>query len=192
MSNLPIRRRTDPPSTSQSPSSPRRRTFPPSRSAGVRAVTVEPARSSAYECGRTRPRPPAARVAATTGASAVPVRRSRRPPMPVVNSAGGGNPSGGRTAETAGALVFAARHRFHAIRRGSCGYDASIGVSGRPSRSWSAPPGVIARGRNLQDARHCANRRHGLVRAHEPVNPFGLVSLSRANQSAAFARTSRS
>ena len=67
-----------------------------------------------------------------------------------------------------------------------------IGVGGRPSRNWSAPPGVIARGRNLQDAGHCPNRIHGLVRAHEPVNPFGLALLSRANQAAAFARMSRS
>ena len=66
------------------------------------------------------------------------------------------------------------------------------GVGGRPSRNWSAPPGVIARGRNLQDAGHCPNRIHGLVRAHEPVNPFGLALLSRANQAAAFARMSRS
>ena len=47
------------------------------------------------------------------------------------------------------------------------------GVGGRPSRSWSDPPGVIARGRNLQDAGHGANGIHGLVRAHQPVNPFG-------------------
>jgi hypothetical protein len=67
-----------------------------------------------------------------------------------------------------------------------------IGVSGRPSGSWSAPPGVVARGRNPQDAGHCANGIHGLVRAHEPVNPFGLALLSRANQAAAFARMSRS
>jgi hypothetical protein len=39
---------------------------------------------------------------------------------------------------------------------------------------------------------HCANGIHGLVRAHEPVNPFGLALLSRANQAAAFARISRS
>src|SRR5271170_2667474 len=50
-----------------------------------------------------------------------------------------------------------------------------IGVGGRPSRSGSAPPGIIARGRNVQDAGHCTNRIHGLVRAHEPVNPFGLA-----------------
>jgi hypothetical protein len=31
-----------------------------------------------------------------------------------------------------------------------------------------------------------------LVRAHEPVNPFGLALLSRANQAAAFATMSRS
>ena len=67
-----------------------------------------------------------------------------------------------------------------------------IGVSGRPCRSWSAPPGAIARGRNLHDAGHCANGIHGLVRAHEPANPFGLALLSRANQAAAFARMSRS
>ena len=67
-----------------------------------------------------------------------------------------------------------------------------IGVCGRPSRSWSAPPGIIARGRNLQDPGHCTNGIHGLVRAHEPVNPFGLALLSRANQAAAFARMSRS
>jgi hypothetical protein len=30
------------------------------------------------------------------------------------------------------------------------------------------------------------------VRAHEPVNPFGLALLSRANQAAAFAKISRS
>jgi hypothetical protein len=60
-----------------------------------------------------------------------------------------------------------------------------IGVGGRPSRSWSAPPGVIARGRNLQDAGHGANGIDGLVRAHEPVNPFALALLSRANQAAA-------
>jgi hypothetical protein len=30
-----------------------------------------------------------------------------------------------------------------------------------------------------------------LVRAHEPVNPFGLALLSRANQAAAFAITVR-
>jgi hypothetical protein len=42
-----------------------------------------------------------------------------------------------------------------------------IGVSGRPSRSGSVPPGVIARGRNLQDAGHRTNGIHGLVRAYE-------------------------
>ena len=62
----------------------------------------------------------------------------------------------------------------------------------RPGRSWSAPPSVIARGRNLQDAGHCANGIQGLVRAHEPVNPFGLALLSRENQAAALARMSRS
>jgi hypothetical protein len=31
----------------------------------------------------------------------------------------------------------------------------------------------------------------GLVGAREPVNPFGLALLSRANQAAAFARMSR-
>jgi hypothetical protein len=46
-----------------------------------------------------------------------------------------------------------------------------IGVGARPSRSWSAPQGVIARGRSLQDAGHCTNGIHGLVRAHEPVKP---------------------
>jgi transposase len=66
------------------------------------------------------------------------------------------------------------------------------GVRGRPNRSWSAPPGVIARGRNLQDPGHCTEGIHGLARAHEPVNPFGLALLSRANQAAAFARMSRS
>jgi hypothetical protein len=54
-----------------------------------------------------------------------------------------------------------------------------IGVGGRPSRS-------------LQDAGHCPNGIHGLVGAHEPVNPLGLALLSRANQAAAFARMSRS
>ena len=67
-----------------------------------------------------------------------------------------------------------------------------VGIGGRPSRSWSAPPSVIARGRNLQDVGHCANGIHRLVRAHEPVNPFGLALLSRANQAAAFAKMSRS
>ena len=67
-----------------------------------------------------------------------------------------------------------------------------IGVGGRPSRRWPAPPRIIAGRRNLQDAGHRANGIHGLVRAHEPVNPFGLALLSRANQAAAFARMSRS
>ena len=67
-----------------------------------------------------------------------------------------------------------------------------IGVGARPSRGGSAPPGVIVRGRNLQDAGHCINGIDGLVRTYEPVNPFGLALLSRANQAAAFARMSRS
>ena len=67
-----------------------------------------------------------------------------------------------------------------------------IGVGGCPSRNRSAPPGMIARGRHLQDAGHCTNGIDGLVRAHEPVNPFGLALFSRANQAAAFARMSRS
>ena len=47
------------------------------------------------------------------------------------------------------------------------------GVGGRPSRKPSAPPSVIARGRNLQDAGHHTNGIHGLVRARRPVNPLG-------------------
>jgi hypothetical protein len=66
-----------------------------------------------------------------------------------------------------------------------------IGVGGRPSRSWSAPPGVIARGRNIQDAGWCANGIQGWCAPPEPVNPFGLALLSRANQAAAFARMAR-
>jgi hypothetical protein len=58
--------------------------------------------------------------------------------------------------------------------------------------SWSVSPGIIAGRRNLQDAGHRANGIHGLVRAPEPVNPFGLALLSRANQAAAFAWMSRS
>ena len=50
----------------------------------------------------------------------------------------------------------------------------------RRSRNSSGYPG------------HCTNGIQGLVRAHEPVNPFGLALLSRANQAAAFARMSRS
>src|SRR3984957_19883864 len=74
------------------------------------------------------------------------------------------------------------------IQRGSCGYGASDRRRRSPEpKSWSAPPSVIARGRNLQDAGHGANGIQGLVRAHEPVNPFGLALLSRANQAAAFA-----
>ena len=86
------------------------------------------------------------------------------------------------------------RRAIGSMRPGVDRADATrkIGVDARPSRSWSAPPGVIARGRNLQDPGHCANEIHGLVRAHEPVNPFGLALLSRANQAAAFARMSRS
>jgi len=67
-----------------------------------------------------------------------------------------------------------------------------IGVGGRPRRNRPASPSVIAGRRNLQDAGQRANGIHGLVRAHEPVNPFGLALLSRANQAAAFAKISRS
>ena len=86
------------------------------------------------------------------------------------------------------------RRAISSMRPGVDRADATrqIGVGARPSRSWSAPPGVIARGRNLQDAGHCANGIQGLAPPHEPVNPFGRALLSRANQAAAFARMSRS
>ena len=72
------------------------------------------------------------------------------------------------------------------------GYDASDRRRRSPEPKLVGSASRIARGRNLQDAGHCANGIQGLMRAHEPVNPFGLALLSRANQAAAFARMSRS
>src|SRR6516165_933710 len=62
----------------------------------------------------------------------------------------------------------------------ACGYGRQIGVADRPRRGRPAAPGVIAGSRHLQDTRHRENGILSLVRAHEPVNPFGLALLSRA------------
>ena len=105
-----------------------------------------------------------------------------------------GNPLAANRGHRSSAWAMNARRAIGSMRSSVDRADMTrqIGVGGRPSRSWSVPPGVIARGRHLQDAGHCTNGIHGLVRAHEPVNPFGLALLSRANQAAAFARMSRS
>ena len=86
----------------------------------------------------------------------------------------------------------AARHRFHASPAWIMRNDGSDRrqPSPEPKRVGSAKHNT--RVRNSQDAGHCANGVHGLVRAHEPVNPFGLALLSRATQAAAFAKLSRS
>ena len=49
------------------------------------------------------------------------------------------------------------RRAIGSMRPGVDRADATrqIGVGGRPSRNRSAPPGIIARGRNPQDAGHC-------------------------------------
>ena len=86
---------------------------------------------------------------------------------------------------------------WRAVGRARSGVDlgdapGQIGVGGRPRRGRPAAPGVIAGRRDLQDARHGFDRKLGLMRAHEPVKPFGFALLSRENQAAAFARMSRS
>ena len=76
----------------------------------------------------------------------------------------------------------AARHRFHAIQRhGSCGYDAS------DRRRRSPEPKLVGSARRNSPRAETFRTRaivqigiHGLVRAHESVNPFGLALRSPA------------
>jgi hypothetical protein len=51
---------------------------------------------------------------------------------------------------------------------------------------------MVARLGNAEHASHGSNWEDGLVRAHEPEDPDGIVPVSLANQAAAFARMSRS
>ena len=53
-------------------------------------------------------------------------------------------------------------------------------------------PRVVAAGGDAQHPAHGGGPIHGLVRPHEPVDPDGIESVSRANQAAAFAKFSRS
>jgi hypothetical protein len=51
----------------------------------------------------------------------------------------------------------------------------------RPLRGLPVPPPVVPARRDPQDATLRRDRVHGLVIPHEPVDPDGIVSVSRAN-----------
>ena len=59
-------------------------------------------------------------------------------------------------------------------------------------RGLPMPPGVKARFRHAEHARHHSNGKHRLVRAPECEDPGGIAPVSRANQAAARERMSRS
>ena len=71
-------------------------------------------------------------------------------------------------------------HRPDLLQQGSVGL--------RMGRGRTVTPSVIARRGDAEHARHDGNRKYGLVRAHEPEDPDGIVPVSRANQAAAFER----
>jgi hypothetical protein len=48
-----------------------------------------------------------------------------------------------------------------------------VRVGGRPRQSWSVPPGVNSQRPKPSGPGHCTKGINSLVRAHEPVNPFG-------------------
>ena len=60
--------------------------------------------------------------------------------------------------------------------------SVSLCVCGR----WAVQPRIEASLRHAEHAGHCSNRECGLVRAHEPEDPDGIVPVSRANQAPTF------
>ncbi len=67
-------------------------------------------------------------------------------------------------------------------RTGVDGHDpleqSSVGLCMR--RRWAVAPSVIAWRGDAEHARHWGTREQGLVRAHEPEDPDGIVPVSRA------------
>ena len=69
---------------------------------------------------------------------------------------------------------------------------AQLGVETGALRRRTLPPRVVSAGGDLQQATHPRHRIARLIHLDELEDPGGIEPVSRANQAAAFARTSRS